>query len=112
VCSLPVTVSNRSQRRLREYVGRLANDGILTIDVRAGRFDELVRRTAAAMLRGNHSGPIDRADLIGVIARVEHERGVSYLRACAFQRPHRLAAAAGAGRGHRALAPDAPERAA
>jgi hypothetical protein len=84
VCSLPVTVSNRSQQRLRDYVGTLANDGILTIDVRAARFDELVRRTAAATLRGNHSGPIDRADLIGVIAQIEHDRGTSYLRACAF----------------------------
>lgn len=84
VCSLPVTVSNRSQQRLRDYVGTLANDGILTIDVRAARFDELVRRTAAATLRSNHSGPIDRADLIGVIAQIEHDRGSSYLRACAF----------------------------
>jgi condensation domain-containing protein len=84
VCSLPVTVSNRSQQRLRGYVGTLANDGILTIDVRAARFDELVRRTAAATLRSNHSGPVDRADLIGVIAQIEHDRGISYLRACAF----------------------------
>ncbi|HEY7431257.1 MAG TPA: hypothetical protein VH641_11045 [Streptosporangiaceae bacterium] len=84
VCSLPVTVSNRSQRRLRGYVGTLANDGILTVDVRAARFGELVRRTAAATLRSNHSGPIDRADLIGAIARIEHDRGISYLRAGAF----------------------------
>jgi hypothetical protein len=84
VCSLPVTVSNRYQRRLRGYVGTLANDGILTVDVRAARFDELLRRAAAATLRSSHSGPIDRADLIGVIGEIEYDRGISYSRACAF----------------------------
>jgi hypothetical protein len=83
ICSFPVTVSNRYQRRLRGYVGTLANDGILTVDVRAARFDELVRSTAAATLRSSRSGPIDRADLIGVTAQIEHDRGISYSRACA-----------------------------
>lgn len=83
-CILPVAATNRYQRHLRGYVGPLAQDCMMSVDTRAGGLDEVVRRTAAAAVRGNHNGLVQIAMLESVIARVEQDRGIIYSRHCVF----------------------------
>jgi hypothetical protein len=83
-CVLPVLVSNRYQRHLRDYIGCLSLDGITTVDVRAASLDVVVRRAAAAVLRGNHSSLIEGKTLERVARQVEHARGITWTRYCTF----------------------------
>jgi hypothetical protein len=83
-CVLPILVGNRYRRHMREYVGNLAQDGITSVDVRARRFDEVVRRAAAAVLRGNRSSLIEAKTLERAAERAEHERGITWCRYCTF----------------------------
>jgi hypothetical protein len=83
-CVLPVLVSNRYQRHLRDYIGCLSLDGIAALDVRAPSLDEVVRRAAVAVLRGNHSSMIAGKTLERVARKVEHARGITWTRYCTF----------------------------
>lgn len=83
-CILPVAAANRYQRHLRGYVGPLAQECMMSVDTRAGGLEEVVRRTAAAAVRGNHNGLVQIAMLESLIARVEQDRGIIYARHCVF----------------------------
>lgn len=83
-CILPVAATNRYQRHLRGYVGPLAQDCMMSVDTRAGGLEDVVRRAAAAAVRGNHNGLVQIAMLESVIARVEQDRGIIYARHCVF----------------------------
>ena len=83
-CVLPVSASNRYERTLREYVGTLAQDSIMSIEVRAQGFDELVRRTAAAMLKSGRNGLVSRDEIIRIGREVEDDRGITYTRDCTY----------------------------
>jgi hypothetical protein len=83
-CVLPVLSSNRYQRRLRDYVGSLVQDGITVIDVRADSLDEVVHRAAAAVLRGNYNSLIDVKRLERTVRQAEHARGITWCRYCTF----------------------------
>jgi hypothetical protein len=96
-CVLPVLASNRYRRELREYVGSLVQDGITSVDVRARGFDELVRRAAAAVLRGNHNSLIEVTALERAVEQAEHHRGITWCRYCTFNDISEFLAAAGTG---------------
>ena len=83
-CTMPAPASNRYQERLRGYVGTLAQDCIMSVDVRADGLDEVVRRAAAATLRSNRNGLVEIAGLDRVIHQVERDRGMVYARYCVF----------------------------
>lgn len=83
-CILPVAAANRYQRHLRGYVGPLAQDCMMSVDTRAGGLEDVVRRAAAAAVRGNRNGLVQIAMLESVIARVERDRGTIYARNCVF----------------------------
>jgi Condensation domain len=83
-CILPMAAANRYRRHLRGYVGPLAQDCMMSVDTRAGGLDEVVRRTAAAAVRGQHNGLVQIAALQSLIARVEEDRGIVYTRHCVF----------------------------
>jgi hypothetical protein len=83
-CVLNAIAPNRYQRHLRDYVGILAGDSIPVVDVRAQGFDEAVRRTSAAVLRGGRTSLIDIATLDRLIEQAEHQRGIAYARYCTY----------------------------
>lgn len=83
-CTMPAPASNRYQERLRGYVGTLAQDCIMSVDVQADGLDEVVRRAAAATLRSNRNGLVEITGLDEVIHRVERDRGMIYSRYCVF----------------------------
>jgi hypothetical protein len=83
-CVMPSPASNRYQQHLREYVGTLAQDCIMSVDVRAEGLDEVVRRAAAAALRSNRNGLVEVEALDRVIHQVENDRGIIYARYCVF----------------------------
>ncbi|HEY2575420.1 MAG TPA: condensation domain-containing protein [Streptosporangiaceae bacterium] len=83
-CMMLAPASNRYQRHMREYVGTLAQDCIMSIDVQADGLDAVVRRAAAAALRSNRNGLVEIAALDRVITTVESDRGMTYARYCAF----------------------------
>lgn len=56
----------------------------MSVDTRAAGLDEVVRRTAAAAVRGQHNGLVQIAALESLIARVEEDRGIVYARHCTF----------------------------
>jgi hypothetical protein len=81
-CVIPVIVTNRYQRNLREYIGTLVQDGITSLNVRARDFDEMVRRVSTAVVRGNHSSLITARALERVAEHAEHHRGITWARYC------------------------------
>jgi hypothetical protein len=83
-CVLPVASTNRYQRHLRGYVGPLAQDCLISVDTRATGLDEVVRRAAAAAVRGYRNGLIEITMLNAVVDRVERDRGIVYGRHCVF----------------------------
>jgi hypothetical protein len=96
-CVMPVASSNRYQRHLREYVGTLAQDCIVSVDVSDRSLDAVVRHTAAAVLRGNRNGLVEIPRLQRVVRRVENDRGFSYARYCVFNDLSTYLGDAGAG---------------
>ena len=83
-CALPVMASNRYHRRLRDYVGNLAQECIVSVDVRAQGLDDVVRRTGAAILRGTRHSLVEVSAMQRVMERVEHDRGITIDRYCVF----------------------------
>jgi len=83
-CILPVAATNRYQRHLRGYVGPLAQDCMMSVDTRAGGLDEVVRRAAAAAVRGYRNGLVQITTLESIIEQVEQDRGIIYARHCVF----------------------------
>ncbi|BCJ61915.1 condensation domain-containing protein [Micromonospora endophytica] len=83
-CVFASLSSNRFTSRLRDYVGTLAQDGLVVVDVAGPDFDDLVRQTGAAMLRANRNSIFDVADLVTQAVRINHEQGLDFSRDCVF----------------------------
>lgn len=79
-CVFASVSGNRFRLRLREYVGSLAQDGLLALDVDAPTFDELVTRAAKATLAANTNSMFDATGLWRVIDQVCHDRGTAFTR--------------------------------
>ena len=83
-CTLQIMASNRYQRHLGGYVGNLAQECIVSVNVRAGGLDEVVRRTGPAILRGTRHSLVEVGAVRPVMARVEHDRGITIAPYCVF----------------------------
>ncbi|TDC41576.1 hypothetical protein E1166_11130 [Micromonospora sp. KC213] len=83
-CVFAALSSNRFTSRLRDYVGTLAQDGLMVVDVTGPTFDDLARRTGAAMLRANRNSIFDVGDLVAEATRINDEQGMDYSRDCVF----------------------------
>jgi hypothetical protein len=83
-CVLNAHSANRYQPHLRDCIGHLSQDSIPAIDLRAQSFEEVVRRTSAAVLRGSRSSLIDIAALDRLIEQTEHQRGITHARYCTY----------------------------
>ena len=83
-CVLQMLVSNRYQRHLRDYIGCLVLDGITALDVGARSLDEMVRRAAVAVLRGNRNSMLSGNMVDRISRQVEHDRGITITRYSTF----------------------------
>jgi hypothetical protein len=79
-CVFASVSGNRFRLRLREYVGSLAQDGLLVLDVHGPTFDELVAHAAKATLAANTNSMFDAPKLWRIIDQVGHERGTAFTR--------------------------------
>jgi Condensation domain len=79
-CVFASVSGNRFRLRLREYVGSLAQDGLLALDVTEPTFDELVARAAKATLAANTHSLFDATKLWRIIDQICHERGTAFTR--------------------------------
>jgi hypothetical protein len=74
---------NRLRSRLDGYVGNLAQDGLVSLDI-AGTggsgFDGLIGRAVQAALSANIHGNVDPRKLQEVLDQVSHERGIEFAR--------------------------------
>ncbi|MEU8382809.1 condensation domain-containing protein [Streptosporangium sp. NPDC048865] len=83
-CVIASLASNRVRPELRDYVGPLAQDALMTADLDAPTFDEAVRRFRGASLSGYQHSRFDSVALWEVIEAVNAERGVDFARDCVF----------------------------
>jgi hypothetical protein len=79
-CVFASVSGNRFRLRLREYVGSLAQDGLLALDVDVPTFDQLVGGAARATLAANSNSMFDATRLWRIIDQVCHERGTAFTR--------------------------------
>lgn len=79
-CVFASVSGNRFRVRLRGYVGALAQDGLLALDVDGPTFDDLVTRAARATLAANTNSMFDSSALWRIIDQVGHERGTAFTR--------------------------------
>ncbi|MGJ6960856.1 condensation domain-containing protein [Streptosporangium sp. G11] len=83
-CVIASLASNRVRPELRDYVGPLAQDALMTADLDVPTFDEAVRRFRGASLSGYQHSRFDSVALWEVIEAVNSERGVDFARDCVF----------------------------
>ncbi|MEE6261673.1 condensation domain-containing protein [Plantactinospora sonchi] len=81
---MPTLCSNRYERRLRDFVGPLATDSLVSVEVTCDGFDDLVRRAGTAVLRANRYPAGSPEQMKRLEARVNDERGTHYARHCTF----------------------------
>lgn len=81
---LSTAASNRYQRHLRDYVGPLAQECLIAVDMRAERLDQVIHRCAASALRGTRTSLVDAAAMDRLIEQVARDRGIAYYRYCVF----------------------------
>ncbi|MEU4403906.1 condensation domain-containing protein [Streptosporangium sp. NPDC023963] len=83
-CLIASLASNRVRPELRDYVGPLAQDALMTADLDVSTFDEAIRRFRTASLSGYQHSRFDSVALWEVIEAVNAERGVDFARDCVF----------------------------
>nr|MDT0658205.1 condensation domain-containing protein [Micromonospora sp. DSM 115978] len=83
-CVFASLSSNRFTPRLRDYVGTLAQDGLVVVEVTGPSFDDLVRHTGAALLRANRHSLFDVAELVASATRINHAQGTDFSRDSVF----------------------------
>ncbi|HXC82324.1 MAG TPA: condensation domain-containing protein [Trebonia sp.] len=83
-CVLAAPASNRSERRLREYVGTVMTNTLLSINTDVAGFDELVQRAVQATMISGRAALADVAERQRLIKEIEFDRGITYFRSCVF----------------------------
>jgi hypothetical protein len=79
-CTFVSVSGNRFRLRLRDYIGTLAQDGLVALAVDTEGFDELAVRAKRATLGSNANSMFDAAALWQLIDDVGAERGVAFSR--------------------------------
>ncbi|MGI5154380.1 condensation domain-containing protein [Microbispora sp. CA-102843] len=94
VCPIISISANRFRPELREYVGPLAQDALIPIDLTGPAFDAVLRATRAASLAAYQNSRFDSAALVRIMEEVSADRGVFFARDLVF---NDMSAAAPAG---------------
>ncbi|GAA1016645.1 hypothetical protein Aple_085590 [Acrocarpospora pleiomorpha] len=76
--------ANRFRPDLREYVGPLAQDALVPVDLSAGTFDGVLRGVRTVTLAAYQNSRFDAAALIRVMETVQRDRGVFFARDVVF----------------------------
>lgn len=82
--AFPVLSHNRFRDRLRDYVGALAQDGLIAFDISGADFDVVVGRVAAAVTAAGTHASYDETVLRAARDEVAQERGITFGRDFAF----------------------------
>jgi hypothetical protein len=77
-------MDNRHEPRMGGYVGSAARNGIVSVNVGAASFDDLVWRSAVAVIRASRHSLADEVEVQATTDEIEHERGVAYARDCVY----------------------------
>jgi len=77
-------MDNRHEPRMGGYVGSAARNGIVSVNVGAAGFDDLVWRAAVAVIRASRHSLADEVEVQATTDEIEHERGVAYSRDCVY----------------------------
>ncbi|MDG4773641.1 condensation domain-containing protein [Solwaraspora sp. WMMD792] len=72
--------ANRLGMRPRDYVGTVAQDGLISVEVDQPDYDALVRHTGTALLRANRNSVFDADALQREHDHIAHERGMPMIR--------------------------------
>jgi hypothetical protein len=83
-CVVTTIAGNRHEPELRDYVGPLAQDGLVYVDLPAGSFDTLVRRVFTASMNAYRHSRFDALALWQTIGDIGRERGISFARDLVF----------------------------
>lgn len=83
-CVLSAPASNRSQERVREYVGTIMTNTLLSVNTDVTGFDELVQRAVKATMISGRAALADVAERQRLIKEIEYDRGITYFRSCVF----------------------------
>ncbi|MEU1877420.1 condensation domain-containing protein [Streptosporangium sp. NPDC020072] len=83
-CVIASLTSNRIRPEVRDYVGPIAQDALITADLEVPTFDEAVRRFRTASLTGYQHTRFDSIALWNLIGAVNTERGIDFARDCVF----------------------------
>jgi hypothetical protein len=83
---------NRIGQHMREYVGTVAQDGLVVLDTDTPSFDTLVHRAGTAMLAASRYALVDTVAAYHIRRRIDHARGIDLGRDCEFNNtsPHSL----------------------
>ncbi|MFF4992364.1 condensation domain-containing protein [Streptosporangium saharense] len=76
--------ANRFRPELREYVGPLAQDALVPIDLDEPTFDGVLRRARAATLAAYQNSRFDSDALVQIMEEVQRSRGVFFARDIVF----------------------------
>lgn len=81
-CQLTALCANRFARASRDYVGTIAQDALIAVDLTAATFDGIVHATRTAALTAYYHSQYDADRLWQVIDRVSEDRGTEFHRDC------------------------------
>ena len=81
-CPITSLCANRVTPASRDYVGTIAQDALIAVDLTAETFDGIIRATRTAALAAYYHGQYDAESLWQVIARVNDDRGTEFQRDC------------------------------
>ncbi len=92
LCPIHALADNRIGRHMREYVGTVAQDGLVVVDTDSASFDEVILRTGSAMLAASRYSLVDTVVAYHTRRRIDHIRGIDLGRDCEFNNtsPHSL----------------------
>lgn len=76
--------ANRFLAELVDYVGTVAQDALMSVDLDAATFDEIVRRVRSRSMSALRHSWFDYEELFPVIRGAEHDRGTHWARDCVF----------------------------
>jgi Condensation domain len=81
-CQIISLSANRVTPASRDYVGTIAQDALIAVDLTAETFDGIIRATRTAALAAYYHSQYDAESLWQVIARVNEDRGTEFQRDC------------------------------
>jgi Condensation domain len=81
-CQVTALCANRFARGSRDYVGTIAQDALIAVDLTAETFDEIIQATRTAALTAYYYSQYDPESLWQMIDRVSEDRGTKFHRDC------------------------------